>query len=208
MTFSTLGTMASYVPKVGVTGTVDLSTAVVKGAGMDLITPTSVAGTGVTLSGSVVTISGASTISVNGCFTSAYANYYLVFSGLIGSASSTPFILRLRASGTDNSASSYAYGKSYALFSGSGGAQGQTAYTSFGDFINATNARKGSLLLTLTSPQLAETTGYHVQSIRGDAGDVQNGAHNVNSAFDGFTTSSANATTLSGTIRIYGLRNS
>jgi hypothetical protein len=176
--------------------------------GMVLVTPTSVAGTGVTLSGAVVTLSATGSASVNGCFTSTYANYYLVFSAIAGSASGSLFALRLRASGTDDSSSNYAYGQNYALYSGSGGAAGATAGTSFANFMSKTNAKKGGVVTTLTSPQLAETTGYFMQSIRYDASDTQAGAHNVNSAFDGFTILTTNTTTISGTIRIYGLRNS
>ena len=51
-------------------------------SGMTLVAPTSVAGTGVTLSGAVTTITANTTsASINGVFTSAYTNYCAIITG-------------------------------------------------------------------------------------------------------------------------------
>jgi hypothetical protein len=47
--------------------------------GLVAMTPTSVSGTGVSLSGNTVSISAASTASIIGCFTSAFTNYAVVY---------------------------------------------------------------------------------------------------------------------------------
>jgi len=47
--------------------------------GMVVMTPTSVSGTGVTLSGNTMTMTAASTASIIGCFTSAFTNYAVVY---------------------------------------------------------------------------------------------------------------------------------
>jgi hypothetical protein len=80
--------------------------------GMKLIVPSSVAvgsGSGSIATQGTVTFSGASSISLNGCFSSTYDNYQIVISIDANSAISDNY-LRMRASGTDNSESQYRYG--------------------------------------------------------------------------------------------------
>ena len=209
MTFSTLGTMASYVPKQGVTGTVDLSTAtVVKGAGMDLITPTSVAGSGVTLSGGQVTFTAASTVSVNGCYSSAYDNYVVIYAESARSAALSTY-LRMRVAGSDSSAANYAY-KNVALPANSAtvtwGAQGNGT-TDTSALLSNGDSSTTNYLINVASPFIATSTkmGFVVGSTA--AMQVISAAFTAATSFDGFTiyTGSGNIT---GTIRVYGLRNS
>lgn len=63
------------------------------------IVPTSVAGTGTTLSGSVVTATTATSISVNGCFTTAFSLYEVTFD--LTSSGAAVLGLTLRAAGTN-----------------------------------------------------------------------------------------------------------
>jgi hypothetical protein len=74
-------------------------TSAVNASGSNLITATSVAGTGVSLSGPKVVASAATTISVNGCFTAAYAWYEVDFD-LVTSGAAT-LNLTLRVAGVD-----------------------------------------------------------------------------------------------------------
>lgn len=203
MTFSTLGTMASYVPKQGVTGTVDLSTAtVVKGAGMDLITPTSVVNA--TLSGGQVTFSAAATVSINGCFTSAYDTYDLVWYST--NATDQEIRFRMRLAGTDNSASSYEYqwttGASTTVSTVRSTAQAQGLITrNLGTVSLAT--------MRLTAPALAANTAtrsYGISTPGINVFDISS-HHAVATAYDGITLIPG-VGTLTGTVRIYGLRNS
>jgi len=74
--------------------------------GENLLYPSSVAGTGVTLTGSKVSFSASSTISVNGVFSTAFDNYLIE---VVVPTTSTPNggYFRLRAAGTDYSSSVY-----------------------------------------------------------------------------------------------------
>lgn len=63
------------------------------------IVPTSVAGTGTTLSGSVVTATTATSISVNGCFTTAFSLYEVTFD--LTSSGAAVLGLTLRVAGTN-----------------------------------------------------------------------------------------------------------
>jgi hypothetical protein len=206
MTFSTLGTMASYVPKQGVTGTVDLSTAtIVRGAGIDLITPTSVAGTGVTVSGGQVSFSAATAVSVNGCFTTTYDNYLLRFNGV--SSVDTNCTLRMRASGTDNSAASYGYALLQGVSGGAGSSQA-TGQTSVQQALINTEGFHAAI--DVYSPALAANTRFQSNGGKNTGTPylaVFLGFHAVASAFDGLTLLPASGN-ITGSLRIYGLRNS
>ena len=76
-------------------------------AGLKLIVPTSVAGSGVSVSATgKVTFTAATTVSVNGCFTSSYDNYLIVMR--MKASSGNPNIqVRMRASGSDATGSNY-----------------------------------------------------------------------------------------------------
>ena len=208
MTFSTLGTMASYVPKQGVTGTVDLSTAtVVKGAGMDLITPTSVVGA--TLSGGQVTFSASTEVDVNGCFTSAYDNY--VVKMLMAPSAIANVGMRMRVAGANATAANYNFQVSAWLStSGSGGrTTGATSWSSLGA-VDA--AVEQATTIDFFSPFLSSATSGMYTAVRNGAGssigiNLSTFAYNASTSFDGFALipSSGNIT---GTLRIYGLRNS
>jgi hypothetical protein len=208
MTFSTLGTMASYVPKQGVTGTVDLSTAtVVKGAGMDLITPTSVAGSGVTLSGGQVSFSAATAVSVNGCFTATYDNYFIEMSVDTIATAGDYITWRMRAAGSDISTSTY----NFQTITGSGataGAGRSTGGTS-GRLMYATLNESAQARIDCFNPARAYPTQLLAISNESTSTPAIQQIWNVNTnstAYDGFSFLCARAIT--GTVRIYGLRNS
>ena len=174
-------------------------------AGMDLITPTSVAGTGVTLSGGQVSYSGSSTVSVNGCFTAAFENYRIVFYGTLVSGNET-FKLRMRLSGTDDSSANYADQRMDAAATTISGAR-QTAQTSGTCSYVQQNGFWGSI--DMFRPQLAAATFF--TTVSGNTVAAPNlyqfaGAHNVSTAYDGLTVFPS-ASTITGTLRIYGYRN-
>jgi hypothetical protein len=175
-------------------------------SGMDLITPTSVAGSGVTLSGGQINISAATSVSVNGCFTSAYDNYCVNVAINSGSSSLN---LRYRASGTDASSANYDEGGNY------GG-------TSSGNFnVNAgtehqlyvSSALINDARFLFYSPFLAQPTRFFAEVLQ--SGNDSNkwridcaGNFRPSTQFDGFTLYPGGAGNYTGTMRIYGLRNS
>ena len=173
-------------------------------SGMDLITPTSVAGAGVTLSGGKVTYSAAATVSVNGCFNSTYDNYLVMADGY---QSVEGFVnMRLRLSGTDSSAASYSYQRFSAqstTLSGSNSSS-QTSGT-LGVF---TTTDRNALRVDLFGPALAANTKYFSNCTYGGSNlEIFPGAHIVATAYDGFSLFPASGN-MTGTLRVYGLRNS
>lgn len=85
---------------------VNLIIAAVNQQGSTGVIPTSVAGTGVTVSSSgKVSFSAATSVSINGVFTSSYDSYEVEFVYTTTAAAATT--VRLRASGTDSTGSVY-----------------------------------------------------------------------------------------------------
>lgn len=195
MTFSTLGTMASYVPKVGVTGTVDLSTAaVVKGAGIDLI--------------SQQTVSAASTIVFNNVFSATYRAYLLTFSGY-GSTDGSGGVgtrIKMRVSGS-NASTNYVNNVVYSSSVGGPTRVYQAGETSL--LLGWAFNYGGTFNVTIGDPALALNTQF--LSLSNGSGSntsyagTQYGLHGTGTAYDGcsITPDSGN---LTGQFAIYGLR--
>lgn len=171
--------------------------------GLVPIVPTSVAGTGVTLGANgKVLFSAASSVSVNGCFTSEFENYLAMFDLTHGASNS--WSTRLRLSGTDNSAASYSYQSHYGSASTSAAAAAASATSAAGDF----SGTRRSGQFTLFGPALAATTVWeYVSSTILTSTTMgtfrQSGQHTVATAYDGITFT-ASASTITGTVRIYG----
>lgn len=173
-------------------------------AGLKLIVPTSVSGSGVSVSASgKVTFTSATNISVNDCFSSTYDNYLIVLRGTTTSGSGYDY--RLRSSGTDNStASSYVYQR----FEASGTIEQAGRATS-------NQGRLASDLVSTTSygfhayiysPFLAQPTVIRTLTATNANGamyeDFAN-THNQSTSYDGLTLIAAASST--GALTIYGL---
>jgi hypothetical protein len=165
--------------------------------GLNLVIPTS-ATNGTVGTNGIVTFSGVSSLTVNGCFSSTYQNYKILFSTSAGQAN-VELRLQLTSGGTSNTGSY--------LCQPSGGV-GSTVESSFPlTFIqyNGVVANEFSLL----QPALSVHTQYVTDWNYDDGGSIiyrkMGGKHRVNTSYDGFVISGA--TTMTGTIRIYGYNN-
>lgn len=180
--------------------------------GLSLVTPTSVAGTGVTLSGGEVSFSAATSVSVNGCFTSTYANYMVMFKQTAASATGQ-LSGRLRASGTDSSTTDY-YNTLVGI-DNNATTRNVTQGAATSMYLSNTQTSNGNLTafaLSVYSPQIAQKTNATITN----AGCASTGAPQGQSGglifdgttqFDGFTIFPASGT-ITGAVRFYGLRNS
>lgn len=195
-------------------GAVNMSGATsVTGGGMDLITPTSVAGTGVTLSGGQVTFTAATSVSVNGCFSATYDNYLISVRNSWASTTGQPYLdLRLRLSGSDASAANYSYvlTQAFTSIAVDTSAFGATVahITRAGDV----NDGLGGGNVSVFAPFLAQRTSvvsdisipYSNTSMKRT---LAGGDHSLSTSYDGFSFIPS-ASTITGTLRVYGLRNS
>jgi hypothetical protein len=181
-------------------------------AGLRMVVPTSVAvgsGTGSVDAIGNVTFSGASSISLNGCFSSVYDNYRIIISNL--SFSTTTYIgARLRVSGTDNSSSNYLY----SMPSYTSGGTAENSYsagltTSFNEVARA-SVDTTTGVYDLIEPFLTRNTlitGLNIWNRSSTLinGNTYLGALKNSISYDGFTLF-PNSGTISGTVRVYGYK--
>ncbi|HBJ73753.1 MAG TPA: hypothetical protein DDY88_08660 [Actinobacteria bacterium] len=146
-----------------------------------------------------------SVVNINNCFTSTYDNYLMLISKVTGSlANVTRF--RMRASAADNSAASYA--QQFMQVNNTTFAGGATTGATQGT-LGAADTTQGALAVNIFNPALAAYTDLRSQV--NYAGGTQFydavAQHRVATAFDGISFYNDTGT-LTGTVRIYGYKNS
>ena len=155
-------------------------------------------------------LSGVTSQSVNNCFSSTYQNYVIVFSANTTTANLPT--LKLRASGTDSSASYYSTYFAQNLGNSSTTtdfAANDTSWRArpFGQLNTGADDLTG-INMTIFNPfEAKKTTYFGNYSNPGTSGAIgmTGGYHNVATSYDGFTIT--NATAMTGTVRVYGLAN-
>lgn len=178
------------------------------GDGLVTMTPTSIVVAGAGSSASIqsdgsVDFSAATSLSLNGVFTSAHDNYVVVIRS-VSAANTVNLNARLRAAGTDASGSNYA--RQY--FSGDGtaiGAARSTSQTS-APFSNTDATNRSGSTTHVYGPALAQPTAWRLVSANGfTSAYIQDEAatHSLSTSYDGITliTSSSSVT---GNIVVFG----
>lgn len=149
--------------------------------------------------------SAASTVSVDGCFTSTYENYRLLVN-IDGASTTNSAQIRLRASGSDSAVNYNQFGwiASGGTLSANSGT-GNTYIT-----LATTTTTDGSFsVVEIGRPALAAITHIYFQQYASNtpAGIAGICAHTTSSAYDGFSVI-ASTGTITGRVRVYGYRNS
>lgn len=179
--------------------------------GITPVVPTSVvvgSGTGTANANGQVTFSGASSISLNGVFTSTYTNYLMVLN--IQSRSTSNFInIRFRLAGTDNSSALYdtQYLRANVTTVGANNATGATS----AQFVTTTTNSPSFATANIYQPQVASlNTYFYCASNVGvpAAGYIETMAGGINntSQFDGISIIPT-AGNITGLVTIYGMAN-
>ena len=152
------------------------------------------------------TFTAATTVSINSCFTSTYDNYLVTVNASSGTGGN--YLVKLRLSGTDSSAS-YTYNTLTTNATTVSSATTSGGTTGFATDANDTS-RPAQTQFTLMSPAVAAYTWYGSSAFSSNAGGIgvkiNNGYHAIATAYDGVTINWTNTST--GTVRVYGLRNS
>jgi hypothetical protein len=177
--------------------------------GMVLVTPTSAVNGTVGATGAV-SFTSASAISLNGCFSSTYDNYRIIFAPNSFSLDNVDIGMRYRASNVDTSANYngqriFIYGTSVGadanhmgsdkIFVGTADKDYEDESASIIDCINPNKSNKTKTFANLIGWY---ATTFYLQL----NGNVQQS----NTQFDGFTIFPSGGT-FTGTIRVYGYRN-
>lgn len=156
-----------------------------------------------------VNFSTASSISLNGTFTSAYDNYRVYF--FMHASTAGDSALKMRANGVDNSDSnSYRRGDVYVNTANAvAGSSSLTTFYQIGNYATTSSSTSSKFMVEFNDPFLLRVTQIQNSVFRdGDNLALHNmGRHTVSSAFDGFTTYPINGGTLTGIIRVYGYSN-
>jgi hypothetical protein len=177
--------------------------------GMVIMRPTSIVVAGAGSSASVraaggVEFASATSLSLNGVFTSDYDDYMIVYQVHLASGDSW-FTMRLRASGSDASGSNYTYQELNTdnTTINAGRSSNQTS-TLFG-YIS--NTQRSAVTAHVYGPNLAQPTAGRVCNTYGQSSArLMDHAftHSLSTAYDGFTIS-ANASNATGLVTVYGL---
>ena len=154
----------------------------------------------------LVTFTGATSVSLNGVFSAAYANYLLKFDYV--TSTSTANTIRLRSGTTDESGSNYAVGRTYQI-DNTGGFQHTGLGTGWGT--TPTTAQKFEADMYLFKPFIAvQTHGYHIGAVATSvssgstlANQVGKQIHQLATSYDGISLI-PNAGNFTGTAKIYG----
>jgi hypothetical protein len=174
-------------------------------AGLKLIVPTSVAGSGVSVSASgKVTFTATTTVNVNGCFTSTYDNYLVVMRG--STDAGRTMRMRLRASGTDATGTNYTIQSLSADSTTVSGAR--TTSSDFALAVVLDSAAKGGSHFYFYGPNLAQPTAARsVTASNTSSARISDYAwtHSLSTAYDGFTFYSGGTEVVTGALTIYGL---
>lgn len=146
--------------------------------------------------------SAVSSQSVNDVFSSTYENYFLL-TRITDMSIGDNVQIRMRASGSDDSTSNYHnLGLRITTTVDRIASYGQTSYR-----IGETGTKKGAFQTVIYGPQLAALTQFNGLITNGFNNPMENGfqmgAHNVATAYTGFTIFPASGT-MTGNVSVYG----
>lgn len=175
---------------------------------LQLIKPTSVSGTGVSLSGFKTVISSATSATINGVFSSAFTSYQ-IFCSRMGTTTYPYISYQLCAAGTANTGTY-----------GSGRISGQTSTPPSYNIVGGTSApfmaggnsftlKPNTGTLTLDGPFLTGYTAF-TSLAAGDYAQVEifAGIHQVSTSFDGIKIFASDNSAFIGNIIVYGVTGS
>jgi hypothetical protein len=147
----------------------------------------------------------ATAVAVDNVFSSNYDNYKIILS--VASGANNQLFMRMRAGGVPNNSTQYKFGNYYVgtAISSPAGSENSISATNF--WVGNTEATVGGGAdITMYKPFLTQHTSF-TTTATGHVFVVGAGNTTVTTSYDGFTIypSSSNFT---GTVRVYGLRNS
>lgn len=165
--------------------------------------PTTVQGTGVTLSGAKTNFTASTAVSLNGVFSANYRRYRVEINHTMTVGQVLYFRLR---SGSDNATNNYSYILSYRGYAtgNNGTFNGSLLSTSVISYSDANTT--GFASFDIDAPFLATPTHTIGSSAWAGASAWTGQHHNLSSSYDGFTVFINSGGTMTGSINVYGYR--
>jgi hypothetical protein len=153
---------------------------------------------------STTTLSASSSFNINGCFSSAYDNYRIIFNSMQGSASS--FMAMGLRTGSTNATADYKFGGWVVEYPNNtispinSNSNARVTYLDWG----STTATNAAYTFDFFNPFKTTNTTFSITIIRDVAISMRGGTHQVATSYDSlwFTVDSG---TVSGSISIFGL---
>jgi hypothetical protein len=154
-----------------------------------------------------VSFTAAGSIALDNVFTSTYTNYVALVNITTSSATAN-HTLNYRASGATNSTANYFYG-AVAIVYGSSTVQGsqQSSATGVAEGSRADSGAPSITTYTFAFPQVASKTYSQAFTVDSSVTRQVGTLFNATTQFDGFVLT-AQSGTITGNIRVYGIRNS
>lgn len=175
-------------------------------AGLVMIKPTSVSGTGVSLSGYKTVISNATSATINGVFSSAFTSYHILFSRM-GNTTYPYNVFQLCSGGTPN-AGTYGVGR----ITGQGTVNYASVGTTYAPFMaggNSVTNKPNIIKMDIDGPAL---TGYTAFTSYGSGDyaqvEIYAGIHQVSASYDGIKIFASDNSAFVGNVVVYGWSNS
>jgi hypothetical protein len=178
--------------------------------GLVKVIPTSVTGSGVSLSATgTITFTNATAITVDGCFTSLYRNYRVEMHGVSNSINAADLQLQFRAGGTTNATTNYFSNILYNTATG-GPLRSYVASATVG-YVGQTADLSLTNSIDIFAPQITGRTSTMAVANGFGSNTAVVGLSfsnfNATNQFDGFTCGAGGTITLTGQMTIYGYRN-
>lgn len=184
------------------------------GSGLVPVVPTSIdvgSGTGTVGANGIVTFTGATSVSLNGVFSSGYKNYKLIYNATASASTSTSYLaLRMRSARADDSSANYYRMGTRVLTNGTTAAYSAGTETYFNVIDSAYNVTFASIEIAF--PFVADATRFTNASGSQSNGGVpvsviSAGQLGTASSYDGITAfSTVGGTTFTGQVQVYGYR--
>jgi len=145
----------------------------------------------------------------NSTFSSTYLNYKIIFNLTAAASGAAETRIRMRASGSDNTSNQYQAGGYEINYAGGGGSYYVTdgTYLLWGNIATST-ATNTQFEMTMMSPQASSNTVFNINGGKGTlTWKAMTGFFNNTTSFDSMSFY-ADAGTISGSYRVYGIANS
>lgn len=149
---------------------------------------------------------GASSVAVDNCFTGSYANYRIVVNVTAGAGGAAQVQMGMRIGGVTTSGSAYYYFFRADSYAGTAGNQPGNGVSNW--FNLRTNGATFAGTIDIENPNLAVPTHFSSSGSDTDQAFDCGGYHNSTTQFDGFALTNSGGSTMTGTVRVYGYRQS
>jgi hypothetical protein len=149
------------------------------------------------------TFSAASAVNINNCFSAIYANYRILITEIKTASGNANLQFRFRTSASDNTTSNYQNAIAQCL---TGGVSNFYFATANQAILYPVTTTEGSSVLDICNPFATARTNLTVASHVSDGARFGGISFDATTSFDGFSIYPS-ASTISGTVRVYGYRN-